>query len=102
MKTAPNVIDLELRRLETATRERPATLHETMRGNIAQARQAPQPVLEGPIVMTPREDASGRKYAITGRLALGGALSSSSAPRRTKRRGVTVGVPDGNRTMRSC
>jgi hypothetical protein len=31
LKTAPNVVDLELRRLENATRERHAKLHETMR-----------------------------------------------------------------------
>lgn len=100
LKTAPNVIDLELKRLEVATRERLAKLHETMRGNIQEARQALQSVLESPLTMTPREDASGREYAITGRLVLGDALAlDATAPsRQDQARGL--GVADYSRPQR--
>jgi hypothetical protein len=78
LKTAPNVIDLEVRRLEKATRERLAKLHETMHGSIEEARQVLHSVLEGGLTMTPRETSSGREYAIAGRLVLGDALKNDT------------------------
>jgi hypothetical protein len=91
LKTAPNVVELELRRLEVATRERLTKLHETMRGNIQEARQALQSVLESPLTMTPREDSTGREYAITGRLVLGDALAlGGPAPSPDQTRGLRV------------
>lgn len=63
-------------------------LHETMHGNIPEARQALQSVLESPLIMTPREDSSGREYAITGRLVLGEALALDAAPSPDQTRGL--------------
>lgn len=90
LKTAPNVIDLELKRLEVATRERLAKLHKTLHGNIQEARQAIQSVLESPLTMPPREDSNGREYSITGRLVLGQALAVDIAPSPDQTRELRV------------
>jgi hypothetical protein len=99
LKTSPNVIGLEVSRLEKATRERLAKLHEMMHGHIQEARQVLQWVLESGLMMTPRQDAGSREYAITGRLVLGQALAAAGSGPLVGP-GEGAGVADSSRPRR--
>ena len=93
-------------RTSSITGERAPTIHSepiTMRGNIAEARQALQSVLEGPLTMTPRQDTSGRESSPVARSGAMLLLSVPPPPRARTRRGGAgvriIRVPDGIRNV---
>lgn len=83
LKASTNVIDLDLKRLEIATRERPrsSTRRCTATSRRPGARSSPCTRAHSP---TPREHASGREYAITGRLILDEPWPSKPPPPRAR------------------
>jgi chromosome segregation ATPase len=71
LKTAPSVIDMETRRLEREARGRLADLRGLLARNSTEARQALEAILEGPLVFTPVMTPKGKRYNITGKVAVG-------------------------------
>ncbi len=79
LKSAPDVLALETRRLERDARERLKNLREVLhRADVTKARQVLHTVLEDGLRFTPRRTADGCEYRIEGRLVLGGLLTSAS------------------------
>src|SRR5262249_22172929 len=73
-RTAPSVLSLECRRLERDVVARMDDLHAVLSRNPARAREALQALLVDKLVFTPIETSEGRRYEVTGRLAIGGLL----------------------------
>ena len=76
-KSAPSVLDLEVRRLENEVRNRLGSLRDAMSGNVDDGRRVLRALLAGGLIMTPQETASGKEYAMTGRVVLGDLLSTA-------------------------
>ncbi len=70
LKTAPEVLDLETRRLEKEARTRLADLNGLLRRNPTEARAAMEALLVGLLVFTPTTTAEGKRYRIEGHAAL--------------------------------
>lgn len=69
-RSAPNVLDLEVRRLEKESRERLLELRGALQSNPDEARAAIAAVVGGGLVMTPVDTAEGRRYRVTGEVGL--------------------------------
>lgn len=76
-RTAPAVLDLEVRRLEVEARKRIADLRGLCRKRPEEARKALEALLDGPLTMTPVETEAGPRYSVEGRLATGLILSAT-------------------------
>jgi DNA repair exonuclease SbcCD ATPase subunit len=74
MKTAPQVLDLEARRMEKEARERIADLRAVMSRKPEEAKQVLAALLDGKLTFTPIETKEGRRYAISGKIATGALL----------------------------
>ena len=76
-RTAPAVLDLEVRRLEVEARKRIMDLRGLCRRRPEEARRALEVLFDGPITMTPIETDEGPRYGVEGRLASGFILSAT-------------------------
>ena len=76
-RTAPAVLDLEVRRLEVEARKRIADLRGLCRRRPEEARRALESLLDGPLTITPVETEEGQRYSIEGRIATGFILSAT-------------------------
>lgn len=74
MKAAPEVLSLEVRRLEAGVRKRIEDLHELLDRDVEDARKVIESILDRPMKFTPVETAEGRRYEVTGRIATGDVL----------------------------
>src|SRR5690606_20288646 len=78
-RTAPSVLDLEVRRMEAEARSRLADLRGMLGRSLPEGRRALQAILDGPLRF---EATPERRYEIRGRLSMGGALfTTESVPR---------------------
>jgi hypothetical protein len=68
------VLSLEVRRLERDVLARMAGLRGVLARNPKRAREALQALLAGKLTFRPVETGDGKRYEVTGRLALGGLL----------------------------
>jgi len=76
-RTAPSVLDLEIRRLEVEARKRIADLRGLCRRRPEEARRALEVLFDGPLKMAPVQTADGPRYGVEGRLASGFILSAT-------------------------
>jgi hypothetical protein len=85
---APGAINLETRRLEKEARRRLTELRGLLGRNPEEARTALEALLAGPLSCAPIETPEGKRYAITGKIAVGSLFTIESVPRgiRTVRR----------------
>ncbi len=74
MRTAPQVLDLEARRMEKEARRRIADLRAVMARNPEEAKRVLVALLDGKLTFTPTETKEGRRYAISGKVATGALL----------------------------
>ena len=81
LEAAPSAIDLELRRMEREARERVKDLRGLLERNPAEARQAMQAILDGPLVFSPIETPTGRRYQIEGQTSAGPMFTTGNVPR---------------------
>jgi site-specific DNA recombinase len=70
-RTAPSVLDLEIRRLEVEARKRIGDLRDLCRRRPEEARRALKALFDGPLKMTPVATPDGPRYGVEGRLASG-------------------------------
>ncbi len=82
-RTAPSVVDLETRRMEREARERIGALRGLMTRNPTEARKVLEAILDGPLIMTPTKTKVGRRYDITGRVAVANLTRIGSVPKGT-------------------
>lgn len=82
-RTAPSVLDMEVRRMEAEARRRLADLRGMLSRSLTEGRRALQAMLDGPLRFEPNAQ---RRYDIRGTRAAGGALFT------------TESVPSGIRT----
>ena len=80
-KAAPDVLSLEVRRLERDVLERLRDLRGVLHRNPTRAREALEGLLADKLTFTPTETAGGKRYGIRGRLAVGGLLRLPAALR---------------------
>jgi site-specific DNA recombinase len=66
LRTAPSVIDMEVRRLEREARSRLTQMQELLDLNPTKARQVIEAVLAEPLTFTPIETTDGKRYEIKG------------------------------------
>jgi hypothetical protein len=78
---APSVINLETRRLEKEARRRLTELRGLLDRNPEEARTALEALLAGPLSCAPIETPEGKRYAITGKIAVGSLFTIESVPR---------------------
>lgn len=69
-RTAPSVLDLEVRRLEKEARARLVELRGALQRNPDEARAAVAAVVGGGLVMTPVDTDDGRRFRVEGEVAL--------------------------------
>ncbi len=78
-RTAPSVLDLEVRRMEAEARRRLTDLRGMLSRSLTEGRRALQAMLDGPLRFEPNAE---RRYDIRGALAAGCALfTTESVPR---------------------
>ncbi|WP_170320056.1 recombinase family protein [Polyangium spumosum] len=70
LKTAPQVLDLEVRRLEKDAKKRLEDLRGLTEKRPEDARRALERLLVGPLTMSPVETPEGRRYRVTGKTGL--------------------------------
>lgn len=87
-RTAPSVLDMEVRRMEAEARRRLADLRGMLSRSLTEGRRALQAMLHGPLRFEPNAE---RRYDIRGTLAAGGALfTTESVPRGIRTLVATV------------
>ena len=79
MKTAPDVLDLEARRMEKEARKRIADLRAVMGRRGEAAKRALCSLLDGKLTFTPTDD---KQYEITGRIVTGALVHLPLRPQR--------------------
>jgi site-specific DNA recombinase len=84
LKAAPEVLSLEVRRLEAGVRKRIDSLHEFLDRDTEEARKIIESLLDGPMTFTPIDTPEGRRYEVTGRIATGEILRVLSDPQRER------------------
>jgi hypothetical protein len=77
MKTAPQVLDLETRRMEKEARRRIEDVRAVMGRLGEEAKRALSALLDGKLTFTPRPD---RRYEITGRVVTGALVPLPERP----------------------
>lgn len=75
-RAAPSALDLEVRRLERSARTRLAAMREIFDRTPTEARAVIEALVAGPLRFEPTETPVGKRYQITGAIALGGMLSA--------------------------
>ena len=80
LKSAPDVLALEVRRLEAGARKRIADLRGLLQRNQDDARAVMESLLDGPLTFTPIQTAEGKRYKVDGRIATGALLQAPSYP----------------------
>jgi site-specific DNA recombinase len=83
---APGAINLETRRLEKEARRRLTELRGLLDRNPQEARTALEALLAGPLSCAPIETPEGKRYAITGKIAVGSLFTIESVPRGSRSR----------------
>ena len=82
---APAAIDLETRRMEKEAQARLADLRGLLSRSPDQGHKVLESLIDGPLTFTPTETAEGKRYEVSGKIAVGGLFT-------------TEGVPSGIRT----
>ena len=80
VKVAPEVLSLEVRRLEASVRTRLDHFKELLDGDLAEARKIVEALLDGPMKFTPITTQDGKRYAVTARIATGALLQVLPGP----------------------
>jgi site-specific DNA recombinase len=80
---APGAVDLETRRLEREARRRLAELRALLGRNPNEGRVALEALLDGQLSFRPIETPDGKRYEITGKIALGSLFTIEGVPRGT-------------------
>lgn len=70
VRAAPQALDVELARMEKAARQRLADLATSIQAGPLEARKALETLVAGPLQFTPVQTTEGKRYRITGELAL--------------------------------
>ncbi|MGH7281418.1 MAG: recombinase family protein, partial [Polyangiaceae bacterium] len=78
LRSAPDVIALEVRRMEVGARKRIAELRAFLDQNQDDARNVVESLLDGPLTFTPIETSEGKRYQVEGRITTGALLRASS------------------------
>ena len=78
LKSAPDVLNLQVRRLEAGVRKRLASLHEVMGRNPEKAHDVMAALLDGPLTFSAKETPEGRRFELVGRIATGAVLHALS------------------------
>lgn len=79
-RTAPSVLDLEVRRVEREARKRLADLRGALQRNPVEARATIEALLSGRLVMTPVETTDGLRFRITGQVDPMGDVRLGASP----------------------
>ena len=79
MKTAPQVLDLEARRMEKEARRRIEDVRDVMGRRGEAAKRALSTLLDGKLTFTPLPD---KRYEITGRIVTGSLVHLPGCPQR--------------------
>ncbi|UQA57063.1 recombinase family protein [Polyangium aurulentum] len=95
VRTAPSVLDLEVRRMEREARKRLEDLRGMLQRNPEEARKALETILGGPLRFTPVETPEGKRYRIEGVVA----LEAVVAVEGDQARAVQVASPAGTETL---
>lgn len=74
-KAAPDVIQLELRRIEAEVKKRPANLGQALDRNPEEARAVIRAIFDGPLRFTPVDAPEGRRFQIEGKAVIGSMLA---------------------------
>lgn len=82
LKVAPDVLSMEVRRLEASVRKRLDEFRELLDREPAEARKIVEALLDGPLKFRPIETTEGKRYEITGRIATGALLQALPCPQR--------------------
>lgn len=90
LKSAPDVLNLQVRRLEATVRKRLHALHDVLDRNPEKAHEVMAALLDGPLTFRPKETPEGRRYEVVGRIATGAVLHALSDPKLERPQG---GVP---------
>jgi site-specific DNA recombinase len=80
LKVAPDVLSLEVRRLEARVRQRIDQFQELLARDPEEARKVVESLLEGPLSFTPEQRPEGMRYRVTGRIVTGALLEVPSGP----------------------
>jgi site-specific DNA recombinase len=80
LRTAPDVLDLEVRRLEREARARLADFRALLERKPTEARKALEALLDGPLTFAAAETPGGRRYQITGKAAVGNVFTTEGDP----------------------
>jgi hypothetical protein len=99
LKAAPEVLSLEVRRLEVGVRKRVEQLREFLDRDPEEARKILDALLDGPMVFTPIATPEGKRYEVTGRIATGDVLRVLSDPQGARAEGADdpqSGRPQGD------
>src|SRR5208282_218440 len=95
--TAPQVRDLEVRRMEKEAKRRAEAITEAMGRNPEEARKALEALLGGPLRFTPVREPAGKRFRIEGDIALEAMLlTGTGGPARAE----TARVPFHERPQR--
>ena len=82
LKVAPEVLSLEVRRLESCVRKRLEQFRELLDQDPAEARKVVEALLDGLMKFTPLETPEGKRYKVEGRIATGALLQVLPGPQR--------------------
>jgi site-specific DNA recombinase len=88
LRTAPEALDVELARMEKLARQRLAELATSIQTGPLEARKALETLVAGPLQFTPVQTTEGKRYRVTGELALESMFAGES--------GVLGGVPSAS------
>lgn len=91
IRTAPSVLDVEVRRIEKEAHRRLDTLRELLSRNPDEARKALSSLLKSPLRFTPVEVPEGKRYRIEGEVGIEVILQVEGSAARC----TTDGVPSG-------
>lgn len=80
IRTAPSVVELEVRRLEREARDRLRQFRRLFEENPAEGRKALEALVDGPLRFTPVETDEGKRYQIEGTVALGNVFTTDCDP----------------------
>jgi hypothetical protein len=80
VQASPSAIDLETRRMEKEARRRLGDFRALLGRRPEEGRRALEALLDGPLVCQPIESAEGKRYQITGQVALGSLFTIDSDP----------------------